>query len=382
MNIGFITELFPPSLGGQEQRFAELAAQMTARGHRVTVMCIGHARGIAADETLPNGVKVIRRPTLPHYVKPFGGRLPRSPLGMLRYAMVVRRLTEAQDFDALFLNQWPLLHVLAMSRRNRARAVLDWCEIRNGLLFKALQAVLPRMVGANTAVSEQVARDIRGATQRHVTVLPSGITTAAYRMDHSASRRGLLYIGRIAAHKNLPLLVDAFDELCRRGYNGSLTIAGGGPALDALRQRIGASPYRSRIDLQGVVSDDEKYDLLAGARLLMITSRREGFPRVVAEAMASGLPVVTASFPQNGTVSVVEDFQCGICTGPTANQLANGAQAVLDDWDSWSSRAYRRAAELEWSSLTRQFETLLSETARAVAAPVGLVAKTRGATCV
>jgi glycosyltransferase involved in cell wall biosynthesis len=382
MNIGFLTELFPPSIGGQEQRFAELAGQMTARGHQVTVICIGHADGLPLEETLPNEVRVIRRPTVPHYVKPYRGRLPRSPLGMVRYAMGVRRLTKTLDFDVLFLNQWPLFHVLALSRQNRARAVLDWCEVRNGSLFKALQAILPRMVAANTAVSEQVAQDIRGSAQRDVTVLPSGITTAVYRMHDPAVRRGLLYVGRIAAHKNLALLIDTFDEMCRRAYSGPLTIAGGGPALDSLRERVNASPYRSRIDLPGVVSDEQKYELLAGAKLLMITSQREGFPRVVAEAMASGLPVVTARFPENGTVSVVEDFQCGICTQPTADKLADGAQALLDDWDAWSSRAHHRAAGLESSSLTRQFEMLLSETARTASAPTALVATNGGATCV
>jgi glycosyltransferase involved in cell wall biosynthesis len=43
-----------------------------------------------------------------------------------------------------------------------------------------------------------------------------------------------------------------------------------------------------------LVSDERKYELLARTRLLMMTSQREGFPRVVAEAMASGVPVVTA----------------------------------------------------------------------------------------
>jgi glycosyltransferase involved in cell wall biosynthesis len=380
MKICFLTELFPPSMGGQQQRFAELARLLAMHGHKVTVMCIRDTVEAAAEEKLANGVTVIRRPTLSHYYKPLGGLLPRSPLGMLRYALAARRLTQAQKFDVIFLNQWPLLHILSLSRRDRSRAIVDWCEIRHSKTFKIVQNVLPKLVAANTAVSAQVAQHIRYFARGRVLFLPSGITGACYRMHAAGSRAGVLYLGRITGHKNLTLLIDTFEELCRRGYEEKLTIAGDGPAFETVRRRVESSPCSSRIEPVGLVSDERKYELLAGARLLMMTSQREGFPRVVAEAMASGLPVVTARYPQNGTVGVVEDFQCGLCAEPTANDLADAAQTILDDWDAWSARSHRRAASLEWSSLIQQFEALLIDTA-ASAGNLSLVQQTQGASC-
>jgi glycosyltransferase involved in cell wall biosynthesis len=175
-------------------------------------------------------------------------------------------------------------------------------------------------------------------------------------------------------------MIDVFEELCRRGYNEGLTIAGGGPDIEAVRRRVEASPFSARIELAGQVSDERKYELLARARLLMMTSRREGFPRVVAEAMASGLPVVTARFAQNGTVGVVEEFQCGVCAEPSAGDLADAAQAVLGDWDAWSARSHEHAASLEWSSLVQRFEALLNETA-VTAGGVSLANQTQGVSC-
>jgi glycosyltransferase involved in cell wall biosynthesis len=301
-------------------------------------------------------------------------------MGMLRYALAAWQLTRAHDFDAIFLNQWPLLHILALSRRNRARAIVDWCEIRHSRVFRLIQKLLPGLVSANTAVSTQVGEHIRQFSRGRVLVLPSGIVGASYRMEPSERRDGVLYVGRIAVHKNLSLLIDVFEELCRRGFTGPLTIAGGGPAVDALRRRIQLSPFRSRIDLVGFVTDDRKYELLAGARLLVMTSQREGFPRVVAEAMASGLPVIVARYPQSGTVAVVEEFQCGLCADPLPHDLADAAEAVLREWDIWSAKAHRRAASLEWSSLIQQFEVLLSETA-AMAHSIRLPTETPGASC-
>jgi glycosyltransferase involved in cell wall biosynthesis len=378
VKIGFLTELFPPSLGGQEQRFAGLADQLAKQGHQVTVMCIRHSAQVATDETLSSGVAVIRRPTIQHYYKPLGGLVPRSPLGMVRYALAARRLTRTHTFDVIFLNQWPLLHILTLPRRYRACAIVDWCEIRHSAMYRVLQRILPKLVAANTAVSTQVAQHIRIFARGPVLILPSGIAAARYRVDPGDRRRGLLYVGRITRHKNLPLLIGAFEELCRRGYSEPLLIAGEGPAFEAVRRRVQRSPYASRIELLGLVSDDRKCELLANARLLVMTSQREGFPRVVAEAIASGLPVVTARYPQNGTASVVDEFQCGLCADPTPSSLANAAQVILSDWSAWSARARAQTGRLDWSYLARQFEALLLETA-AAARVVSLPYKTQGA---
>ena len=362
MKIGFFTELFPPSVGGQEQRFSQLADQLATQGHLVTVICVRHSAEVATDEMLPSGVVVIRRPTIRHYYKPLCGLVPRSPFGMVQYALAARRLMQIHEFDVIFLNQWPLLHILALPRRYRAHAIVDWCEIRHSATFQVLQRILPKLVAANTAVSTQVAQHIRIFARGPVLVLPSGIAAARYRMEPANLRRGLLYVGRITRHKNLPLLIDAFEELCSRGYAEPLIIAGEGPAFEVVRRRVRSSHYASKIEVLGLVSDDQKCKLLASARLLVVTSQREGFPRVVAEAIASGLPVVTAQYPQNGTTSVVEEFQCGLCADPTPSSLANAAEVILNDWEAWSARAHLPVWRLDWSYLAGQFEALLNET--------------------
>jgi glycosyltransferase involved in cell wall biosynthesis len=359
VRIGFFTELFPPSVGGQEYRFSELADALAGRGHRVVVLAVRHRRDLAGEEERASGVQVLRRPSVRNYCKPLGGLLPRSPIGIARYALAARRLMREQDFDAVFLNQWPLLHILALPGRDRPRAVVDWCEIRTGLLFRLLQRALPKMAGASTAVSTQVAQHIAARTNRPVLLLPSGIERSRYRSDPLERRQGLLYLGRLTAHKNLALLIDAYEELCRRGWREKLTIAGDGPELETVRARVRRSPFAARIDLTGLVSEERKQALLAGSRVLLLTSRREGFPRAAAEAMASGLPLVTARFPDNGTVSVAEEFGCGIAADPTAEAIARATETVVQDWMAWSARAVAGAEKLDWTILAEQFERFL-----------------------
>jgi glycosyltransferase involved in cell wall biosynthesis len=284
---------------------------------------------------------------------------------MMRFAVAARHMARAGDFDVIFLNQWPLLHILALRRRDRLRAIVDWCEIRQSRPFRIVQLLLPKLIFANTAVSTQVGLTIRRGTPGRVLVLPSGVSVAEYRDKPAADRGGILYVGRVTRHKNLNLLIETFEELCRRGQQERLTIAGSGPDLDAMRRRAEASPFRTLIDIPGFVDDGRKIELLASAKVLVLTSQREGFPRVVAEAMASGLPIVTAHFPQNGTVAVVQEFGSGLCADANPSDLADAVQAVQADWQMWSARSRMHAEALNWSFLVPRLEALLQHAAAA-----------------
>jgi glycosyltransferase involved in cell wall biosynthesis len=363
MNIGIFTELYPPSIGGQEVRFAELAQVFHERGHDVSVYCIAHLRDLPAHETVC-GIDVHRFPVDEHYQRPQSRLLPRNPITILKYAHRVRRVLKARDFDLTLFNQWPLAHIAFAPRRSRQRAILDWCEVREAGFYRLMQRMLPRLSGQNMGVGLAVCEQIGAASGRPVFYIPSGIRRSAYHGLPAAERRGILYLGRITEHKNLAFLVDAFGRLKAAGHNGSsplgpdeLLIAGDGPELPALRAHAAASPVAGQIRILGPVSDRRKIELLSSSRLLAISSRREGFPRIVAEAMASGLPVVTAAFPENGTGGVVSHYGCGVVTAPDIDAFAGGMSAAADRWDDFSRQGLSRADELDWQTLAHQIES-------------------------
>jgi glycosyltransferase involved in cell wall biosynthesis len=96
--------------------------------------------------------------------------------------------------------------------------------------------------------------------------------------------------------------------------------------------------------------------------------------------MASGLPIVTAHFPQNGTVAVVLEFGCGLCADATTRDLANAVQAVHAEWQMWSARSRMHAEVLNWSSLIPRFEALLQHAA-AAASNASSIHKIEGLPC-
>jgi glycosyltransferase involved in cell wall biosynthesis len=217
------------------------------------------------------------------------------------------------------------------------------------------------MVGSNFAVSNAVGEAIAEQSGRQCLVLPSGIQLDRYRSADRAARAGVLYVGRLAPHKNLPLLVDAFELAADRGFAGDLVIAGNGPSRDEIGAYADRSRLAERINVLGPVEEAHKIELLSQAAVLGMPSMREGFPRVITEAMASGLPVVTPSFPENGAKDVVAQYNAGVVSGTDPAEFAEALLAVEAGWQAFSEAGLAAAKSLDWSGVAHTLEVRIRE---------------------
>jgi glycosyltransferase involved in cell wall biosynthesis len=356
MRFAFLTELYHPNLGGQEVFFQELAEAMVRRGHSVDVFCIGHDSTLPVAETI-NGVRLQRNPLSDTYLTPRFPALRRNWGAVSRYSSWVRRKVIAGGYDFHLLNQWPLLHIPAMPRDLRPRTAIHWCEIREDPILTRAQRRLPLLAGSNFAVSNAVAVAITEQSGRECGVLPSGIELSRYRSAPRDERSGALYVGRVAPHKNLQLLIDAFIVAADRGFTGDLVIAGDGPSRSEIEQYAKRSALAPRIRVLGSVTEEQKIDLLSRAAVLGMSSQREGFPRVIAEAMASGLPVVTADFVENGAKDVVAQYRAGVVCGTGPSAFADALLATQAQWDVFSQAGLTGAKALDWSGIAESLET-------------------------
>ncbi len=352
VRVALLTELYSPNIGGQEIRFTEIADALARRGHSVEVFCIRSIPGTPTEETQGN-IVVHRHPTAYHYQRPALSWLRRRTFPLLRYAAWCRRIPSEQ-FDFFLFNQWPLAHVLLAPRRMRHKAILDWCEFRSGALFTAVQKYLPRLVRKNIANNHALRQKLEALSGCSFDVVPGGIQCDQYRSAPAEQRSGLLYLGRVTEHKNLPLLVSAYERLVEKGYTGRLRIAGDGPAMASLKLVVQKSPVADRVEILGYTAEQEKIELLARSQILLLTSRREGFPRVVAEAMASGLPVVTVDLRDNGTKDIVREHGIGKVTEPNAEKLSKAVFQVLADWSRYSAAGKLGSKGLDWDVVVDQ----------------------------
>lgn len=131
----------------------------------------------------------------------------------------------------------------------------------------------------------------------------SGIDSSEFRLapipNKDKNSLNVLFVGRMLRDKGVVELLDAAEELVSTLPNIHFTLVGGtdsnNPASltdTELNQRLSTLP---NVTYHGQVHDTKKYYM--NAHILILPSYREGLPRVVLEAMATGRPVVVADVP-------------------------------------------------------------------------------------
>ena len=126
-------------------------------------------------------------------------------------------------------------------------------------------------------------------------------------------------------------------------------IAGRGPLLSTLRQRVDEMSLADKILLSGFVSDDDRDRLYAVADVCVFPSRYEPFGIVALESMAAGTPVVVSDV--GGLGSVVEHDQTGLTSYPeNIDSLAAAIVRALDD-SATSARLAEQALEVVQESM-------------------------------
>ena len=197
----------------------------------------------------------------------------------------------------------------------------------------------------------------RGGTRVEVirNALPWPVAAAPAPLDS----RVVVAAGRLAPEKGFGRLVDAFAPVARAHPTWQLHVYGEGPARERLEARVRRHGLEDRVLLPGYV--DDLAGALAGASVYALSSRSEGFPMVLIEAMSAGVPVVSFDCPR-GPAEIVDHGANGLLVedGDVAGLGAALARLAGDDAlrqrcgrQAWAdSRAYAADAVVaDWLAL-------------------------------
>ena len=323
--------------GGAERVMTVLAGALAARDHEVWLVTLAPG----GDDFFPVDSRV-RRLGL--------GLTGNSPTPLhgfcanVRRIRALRRIVSRIEPHAVlsFMTSTNILMILACFGL-RARVIIservDPAAHHENRIWTGLRSLLYQFADAIVVQTESIAVWFRSRlwTRTRIIVIPNPVAPAS-AAERRVRKTGpfLLAAGRFTHQKGFDLLIRAFGSATALPPELQLVIAGEGPEGQHLRDLAAELGVSERVSFPGRVH--ELSPLLQSAVAFIMPSRYEGFPNVLLEALAAGVPCVAAD-----------------CPGAAREILGDGAYGLVvpaEDWPALTDAIIRIATD---SQLREQF---------------------------
>jgi len=221
-------------------------------------------------------------------------------------------------------------------------------------LYEWLHRRAMRRADAVIAVARPLAARLLalGVAERRLHVIPNAFAAPGALLPRDEARRilgvpaeGLLagWVGRLSPEKGADVAIEALklvaDSVC-------LSLLGDGPERNAVVRRVQALGLQERVHVHGTVADADQ--LYAAFDVFILSSRTEGTPIALFEAMSAGVPVVATAV--GGVPDVVSPAEALLVPSDQPAALAQAVRMVLTD-----SRAAQQRAEAARRRLHAEF---------------------------
>lgn len=257
-------------------------------------------------------------------------------------------------------------HVCALLHGNRAMQIMarPLAGVRrigvvHNFRYKPLIAKMDGLIAVSRGVAQALQRDYPNLP---CVVVPN-LVRAPVEVTRPAGRSPLriVSLGRLHENKDFGLLIRAFAQLRRSGFDVQLTIGGEGPQLGALQALAAREGVADRVGFPGWIGDRTAF--FAQADLFVLSSKVEPFGIVVIEAMAHGVPVVATRTA--GPLDIVSPGETGMLVAcESVEEMGAALRDLLGDPD----QAKRLGAQGRASVLERwSFDVVAARMAQAVA---------------
>ena len=174
----------------------------------------------------------------------------------------------------------------------------------------------------------------------------------------TGTSKKFLAIGRFSPlHKGFDLLIQAFALFARNNNEWTLDIVGEGEEEESYRNLITELQLEKRLSIHPFTNNIQEY--YSEAQVYILSSRWEGMPLVLMEAMSHGLPIVTSDLPV--CKEIMGDFAIYFKNG-NINDLARSLKDATEiDWERKSKEALTIAKRFDITTISNQWRKLIDE---------------------
>jgi glycosyltransferase involved in cell wall biosynthesis len=326
MRIFHFVQSLDADTGGPSRTVPRLAQAQAALGHTVEVGVVEHDRSRISSEAaalLASNVKVTFFESM--------GKLP-------------DRVKTAEVVNVHGI--WNLANHAACSATSDAgvplvvspRGMLEPWALRNKPFKKQIgwwtyqRRDLQRADALHATSEQERANMSRLRLRAPVTVVPNGVDAppASARSD-VLPPRSLLFLSRIDRKKGIPMLIEAAAEIAAPMRDSGWRIFIVGPSepsyVAELRRLMQTRNVADLFEFRPAVDGVEKWSLLKSAEVMVLPTYSENFGLVIAEALASGTPVLTTT----GTPWCdLQTLQCGWWVEPKSAALVDALREAIN----------------------------------------------------
>jgi glycosyltransferase involved in cell wall biosynthesis len=370
-HICIVTDTYPPEVNGVALTLAHLVSGLRARGLAVTMLRPFRPALDGTGGDPDHRVVLVRGVPLPGY----RGLHVGLPAGR-----ILRRRWTADRPDAVYVaTEGPLgWSAVSVARRLGIPVFsgfhtdfpgyvrhyrMGWLE---PVVFRYLRRFHNRTVGTFVP-SGDLGDRLRAAGFANVALLGRGVDSALFTpARRSVALRAawglgegdlaVIYVGRLAAEKNIGLAVEAYRAMPRSNRSPRFVVVGDGPQRAALEQ---AHPD---LIFCGMRTGTQLAECYASADVFLFPSQTETFGNVTLEAMASGLVVVAYDYAAAATHLTHGETGVLIRRGDSAGFIEAAAALARSPraLERMRRQARLHAISVDWRRVVGQFETLLT----------------------
>lgn len=369
MNVLIVTDTYPPAINGVARTLQTWAQGLAERGHQVWVATTTEG---TPEDSHRNGINIHTVPSLP--VPGYHG-LRFGVTSSQHFSNLIRK----NQIDRVYVavESWMGLNAIRAARHSGIPIISGFHTNFHSYSKNYHLPILKRSAewylrhfhnrtAKTLTPSETTAAQLRDLGLHRVGVLGRGVDTRLFhpgRRDDGLRRSWgvdektpvALYVGRLAAEKNLPLAIKAFQQLMDQHPGTKVVLVGNGPLAQTLKEQ---HPHFIHA---GARTGEDLARHYASADLFIFPSVSETFGNVITEALCSGL--IAVCYDYAAARQYIRDGVNGFTA--TYNDEPAFLEAVSKAFPHWNDPAIRTAAAatsslLSWDAIITQFESELS----------------------
>ncbi len=296
MKICFITATLAG--GGAERVIANLANEMTKRGHQVTILLTTE---YVVEYELHPEVEVIQ----------ISNKTESSMKARIKRIMNLRKYFKMhRDMHFISMPTDTNIFVLAASLFLGIELIISERNDPNQYGHAKIRDFMYLFADKIVFQTKDAKECFAVRLQNKGKIIFNPVSELLPELHRGERVKKIVAVGRLDEQKNHKLLIDAFKDFVLKHPDYELHIYGRGPLQETLTEYIQKSGLQGKVILAGFRKD--VWSEAANASVYVLSSDYEGMPNSLLEAMAMGMPVVSTDCPIGGAAMLIEQEKNGL----------------------------------------------------------------------